>query len=168
MENAKENFAVFLIPGPATGEDEAVFMTAIAENDDADGDLDNLPEFLPENWESFVPHMWPIEKIVADMERSPNFGTDKNTLSVFQKDGVTHVVIVESNVVMPDTHPIRLGMTEIKGNSMMLLYVAERQKYRLFHCSGCAYSFSKWLEEKQPEWWDVTSPEFQAEANTLN
>lgn len=170
LNDGEYNVGVFLIPGPQNPDDpdEVIFLSAPAETDATAGDIENLEELLPDNWDGkVVPHLWDIEKVITDMERSPNFGIATDARAKYAEEGVSHVAILESPVINPDSHPFKLGSQLIKGNSLMVMYSADRNKYRLFHCTTCGVTFAKWLEEKQPEWWDASSG-FQSEAKALH
>lgn len=158
------NIAVFLLPAP--GE---IFLACPAETDSVVGDIEDLPSLLPELWRAkFTAHLWDIKKVVNDMEASVNFAVASDTRAKYAEEGVSHVAILESTIINPGSEPFKLGAKVIRGNSVMVLYSADRNKYRLFHCQACGYMFAKWLEERQPGWHDAASGELQEGKNALN
>lgn len=162
MEN---NRSVFLVPG----DDEFAF--AIPERDDVSGFLntETLHSTLPELWAGKVKvRLWPIQAVVADCVRHPDFAVDAGWGLSFEKAQITHLALVESEIVPEHSTGLRFGATEIKGNSMLVLYSGPLDLYHLLHCDMCAYIFAKWLEMKQPEWWDVEGTKFQDPRKALN
>lgn len=177
MEATKDgpcNVAVFLIPGPKSEDpDEGTFLAAVAEAAHVSaGDVKDINAILPDNWKKFTSHLVNIDDVIADMTKSPLFGIRSDAKKLYDEEGISHVALIESELTeeeVGEPEGFYFGKHHVKHNSLMLMYSADRNCYRLMHCLGCGFTFTKWLEEKQPEWHDnADGKTIQGQSHTIN
>jgi len=146
------NSVVFVVPGP-----NGYFGARLCDFDHVMGPLDDIEDVLPENWDEYDVHLWPAEEAIKDIVARAKPYLSKDFIQHFLDYAITHVALVEGPIEDDRTRPFKFGGTDVHCTSILLLYSAYLGRYVAFHCDQCAVFFAKWLEAKQPEWWDENS-----------
>lgn len=157
------NVAAFIV---ATTPDDQMVSHVVDTNDVA-GDIDIVP-FLPTDWDGkFVARLYPIEQLIGDMQRrSDLFANPNDPLAKYTEEGVTHLALLEGKALPAVPCEFWFGRNKVRGVSLILLYAAERETYRLIHCQGCCNAYLAWIGEMQGEWGNADGP--KVGAYTLN
>jgi hypothetical protein len=167
-DNAACNLCLFIIPCEDSTDGNGKFGCATCETDAFVGDVGDIKTMLPRDWQDVKVYYYDIGTFVDDIDRMPGFVVSANAKLEYSDEGVTHIALVEGNVVPEPSDPFYFTAHQIQGNSMMLMWSGTRGVYRLMHCKTCAHTFMKWLEAMQGEWYDAESRGLQSKTNTLN
>lgn len=168
-KDGPSNVAMFMVPMPDLDANIGLVAAHIAQTDAFAGDIPDLKaDLLPEAWNGeYKVHLYPIEEFVADcLLRPAEFAMKDNARELFAEEGITHVALLESNIIPPDSQSWTFGKDKISGISLIVNYCAEREKYRALHCIGCGSVLAAWASVMQGEWNEGLG--LQSKTHTIN
>lgn len=160
-DGAPCNLALILMP------DEEGLRCMMVEATTQCGDIADMNDIIPKKFvgEPKV-HLYDIKDFVADIVQDPDFAASPELIGDYEVEGVTHVALLEDTTRTEGD--FMFSDRKVEGVSVMLLWCADRQCYRLMHCRTCAHVFFKWLDMKQEEWNGYLGQGLQSEARTFH
>lgn len=161
---ALDKHALFLIPQ----QDPEEIQMALAELSEKHepGLIADINSVLPPDWgKDFTPHLYPIRDHIADIMQDPDFVPSTELLRDLERDGVTHVALLESKLKPDGSTPFYFGRGTKIAHISIVLYWCGTQ-FRSLHCANCCYGLAGWVSNMQEQWDE--SFRFPKGSRTLN
>lgn len=146
---------LLLAPGPADS-DALVGAPSVATGAAEGPFVTDFESILPESFGGqFESHLIPIEQYCNDLQMLygvKTFDAERAIAQYREKDGITHIALLEGRTPMAGHMPYSFGKDTINAVALVMAYDEVAQKFRYLHCPQCAVDAMNWIIAMQEEW----------------